>query len=80
MQILKNFRHGDGGSLIPSRLSWLHPIKARCHVDGDDDDSDGHDGAYDAAGHGDAGDGDDHATAAFRPPRPSPTRPEVQLN
>ena len=45
-------------------FSWLHPIRARCHVDGEDDEGEGNDGACDDAGHGDAGDGDDHATAA----------------
>ena len=64
MQTDKNFRHGDGENLSPSRLPWLHPISARGHVDGDDDEDDGHDGAYDDAGQGDADDGDDPATAA----------------
>ena len=63
-QIERNFRHGDGGNLSPSHFSWLHPIRARCHVDGEDDEGEGNDGACDDAGHGDAGDGDDHATAA----------------
>ena len=64
MQIDRNFRHGDGGNLSPSRLSWFHPINARGHVDGNDDEDDGHDGAYDDAGQGDTDDGDDPATAA----------------
>ena len=49
---------------VRPRLSWLRPIRVRGHVDGDGDEDDGHDGAYDDAGQGDADDGDDPATAA----------------
>ena len=45
-----NFRHGEGENRSPPRLSWCHPIKTRCHIDGDDDADDGRGGAHDDAG------------------------------
>ena len=51
MQIDKNFRHGDGGNRSPPRLSWFLPIRAQCHIDGDDDEDDGRGGVHDDAGH-----------------------------
>ena len=53
-----------GENRSPSRLSLLHLVRARFHIDGDDDGDDDQDGACDDVGRGDAGDGDEHATAA----------------
>ena len=53
-----------GNIAVRPRLSRAHPIWARGHIDGDGDEYDDQDGAYDDASHDDAGDGDDRAIAA----------------